>query len=324
MASTPPFNPAGLDPEKLQEKLLDAISNIELEQEKGRIAADKARLDRGFAAEKEENDADLAAEEAERTKDLELRGLFHQKIMEVAGGAIDRARDSAKFVQTAAAALMTAYAALLGLVFSASGRPLPLRGVYAAVFLGLAIALAVAYLAFIKRGQAVEAYQPDVSYATTELARTQSLIDWVNASVANRRNAMRAGVVAFALGVAFIPAAFVGATGGSASTATAQPTAPTIPRSVPGAVSGDAARLFKDQVDRYLAAVREQTAAKATAAAAKPTVACSGFGDLFKACAWTTENGVERSFRRLFYLGILVLILIPIAVTLYERQKRPA
>lgn len=330
MTALPDLDTGAIGPAKLHEALLAARLTMDLEAEKAKaivalegqkedIARAKARLDRRLAERKEDSDASVAAETAERTKELELRGLYHQKITEVVAGAIDRARDSAKFVQTAAAALITVYVALLGLVFSAKDRPLPLRGAYAAAYLGLAIALAVAYLAFLKPTPAVDGYEPKETIAETQLARTAAFIDWINSGVANRRGALRCSVVAFGIGIAFIPAPFVGATGGTAATATAETTPPSIPRAVPAPIADDATRLFKHQVDTYLSAVAEQRAGAGTDE--KPVTSCTGYGDIPHACAWTTEKGVERSFRRLAALSLLVVLGIPLLFAIYEKRN---
>jgi hypothetical protein len=346
MSSLPDLDPTAIEKRTtLHEKLLDgrieaeleaqkasaqasleaqkAQATLDLENAKAEIATTKGKDDRELAAAKEENDADLAAEALERTNELELRSLYHQKIMEVAAASLDRARDSAKFVQTAAAALITAYAALLALVFSAKDKPLPLRGTYAALYLGLAIAFAVAYLAFLKQSKPTDSYRPQFSRSETQLARSSAFIDWVSNAVANRRNALRASVVAFGFGVAFIPAPFVGATGGSSATATASPAPPTIPRDVPLPIADDAARLFKLEVDSYIAAVTESKT-KTGEAAGAAVESCTGYVQTFQACAWTTDSGVERAFRRLATLGALFIIGIPLGVTVYEKQSKSA
>jgi superfamily II helicase len=90
-------------------------------------------------------------QKAQWAAESELNKLFHQTVSDVARNSIERSRDSAKYVQTAAVAIAGLYSGLLGLVFSITSNPLPIRGVYATAFLGLAVALATAYLAFIKR-----------------------------------------------------------------------------------------------------------------------------------------------------------------------------
>ncbi|HWM19950.1 MAG TPA: hypothetical protein VNO51_09695, partial [Ilumatobacteraceae bacterium] len=297
----------------------DAAHDAELEKVKAQLAEAKAVLDQGRTKDVEQHKAnlaqdqadlvdELAAESADAAQDRELRTLFHTKITDVASGAIDRSRDSAKFVQAAAAALMGAYTALLGLVFSVTGRTLPLRGVYSAVFLGVAIAMAVAYLAFLRQRSAINAYEPSTSLAETQLRRTSNFVEWMNAAVASGAWALRAAVIAFGIGVAFIPAAFVGPTSPSAPTAGA-PEPPSIPAAVPEAIEEPALRLFEYEVDKYLASV-EVTDPESPTAADVDT--CSDVLSPFRSCGWTTETAVERSFRWLVLYSVLAISAVAI------------
>ncbi len=204
-------------------------TDCDVERIKGDIAAKQAEADHkndvdlekvkaGIAAEAADSAAVDASDAAAEAQDLAHRTLYHTKIAELAIGSIDRARDSAKFIQTASAALIAAYTGLLGLVFSTTSRTLPVRGVYAALFLGLAVALSVAYLAFLRGSSAsVGAYEPGTSYADTQLARSINLIDWTNTVVSTRAWALRAAVLCLAIGVAFVPAAFIGPSSSAAS-----------------------------------------------------------------------------------------------------------
>ena len=126
---------------------------LDLEKARQQQTLDLAKLDKQQEldlAKSDETDAS-AARKSESDLEVELRKQFHSTIIEVAKGGIERARDSAKYVQTAATAIMAVYTGVLALVFSVTDNPLPLRGAWAAVFLGLAIALATAYLAFHHR-----------------------------------------------------------------------------------------------------------------------------------------------------------------------------
>ena len=218
------------------------------------------------------------------------------------------------------AALIAAYTGLLGLVFSTTSRTLPVRGVYAALFLGLAVALSVAYLAFLRGSSAsVGAYEPGTSYADTQLARSINLIDWTNTVVSTRAWALRAAVLCLAIGVAFVPAAFIGPSS-SAASAPGAPSPPTIPSAVPSAIASSAKQLFDRQVADYLAAVN---ASKSTTAL-KPPTTCTDLFSTLHACGWTTESGVEDQFRRLA-IGGLILVLIGASVAgLSDRRQRNA
>lgn len=186
------------------------------------------------------------------TRNHELLIKYLDVRHEVIKGSIERARDSAKFVQTASAAIATLYTGLLGLVFSTEGAALPLRGVFATVFLGFAVAGSTAYLAFLRRGRDVGVYHSTYAPEATALGRANHLTRWVNASILRSSWVLRAAVVALAIGVAFIPAPFVG---GSPAAAPTETTAPSIPDRIPTAIAGDAAALFERQVDDYLASL---------------------------------------------------------------------
>ena len=87
-------------------------------------------------------DGRVAAEDA-------LRAAVQSAYLEVAKGTLDRALKRAEFLTAAAGAIGTTYAALLGLVYSASAdtpNPLPAAGMGSALFLGLAFVLIAFYV----------------------------------------------------------------------------------------------------------------------------------------------------------------------------------
>lgn len=208
------------------------------------------------------------AEEARLTGEWQLVNAYHQTLAEVSKGSIDRARDGAKYVQTAATAIAALYTGALGLVFSVTDNPLPLRGVLAPVFLGLSIALATAYLAFITRPPAVPLELDGRSPVQYQYARTAHLTRWIAATVRNRRWAIRASVVSLAFGVAFMAAPFVAS--GGASAVPDAPTAPPVPAAVAPIIEDDAAELFRVQAASYEAAqdARNQAIERAAQASA--------------------------------------------------------
>jgi hypothetical protein len=133
--------------------------------------------------------------------------IFWAAVLEFFKGSVERARSGAEFVEKAAASVATVYAGVLGVAFSVSDNPLPLRGLIPAVFLCLAIAGAAYYLAY-----------PSVSLLSMETPDDDntSLEEWTNAftklvmAVTTRRGwAIRAGIVSLAFGVLFLPAPFL-------------------------------------------------------------------------------------------------------------------
>jgi VIT1/CCC1 family predicted Fe2+/Mn2+ transporter len=259
---------AARDLAKLErEKQLDA-------EETARASArelTKLATEHELALDTAEDAALTAAQQTQLDAEAELGKLFHQSISEVATGSIERSRDSAKYVQTAAAAIAALYTGVLALVFSVTDDPLPVRGVAAAVFLGLAVALATAYLAYITRAAQPPMYAGGSSLSELQLNRTGFLTTWVNAIINERRWALRASILSLAIGVAFIPAAFV-ATHRPPSIPE-PPAAPTIPMQIAPEVADQAAKAFAAQVKSYNAAVKARNAAIVSAANATTTAA---------------------------------------------------
>jgi hypothetical protein len=215
----------------------------------------------------------IALEKAQWDSEYELRQLFHESIADVAKGAIDRSRDSAKYVQTAAAAIAALYTGALGLVFSVTDNALPLRGVYATVFLGLAIALATAYLAFLTRPKAMPPYAGGQSLAAMQLERTAFLTRWVNSSVHKRRWAIRASVLSLAFGVAFVAAPFVSP--GRPVTIPEAPAVPEVPAEIAPEIATEASALFESVAAGYEDANRSRNAAIEEASRAAEEAAAS-------------------------------------------------
>ncbi|HET7121112.1 MAG TPA: hypothetical protein VFI17_07665 [Solirubrobacterales bacterium] len=206
-----------------------------------------------------EDTATTELQKARWESEFSLAKLFHEKISEVAAGSVERSRDSAKYIQTASAAIATLYTGSLGLVFSVTDHPLPLRGVFATVFLGLSVALAAAYLAFITTPRRLKMFEGGASMTEQQMNRTAFLIKWVNTTVRDRRWAIRASVLCLGFGVAFIPAAFISSHRPAA--VPAAPAAPTIPGEVAPSLTTQATKLFEAQAKGFEEAVEAQSSA---------------------------------------------------------------
>lgn len=239
------------------------------------LDAREAERTRAHELAKQRADAEHAVlatlEEARWAAEWELVKAYHETVAEVTKGAIERARDGAKYVQTAAAAIAALYTGALGLVFSVTDNPLPLRGVLAPAFLGLAVALATAYLAYVKRAPRVPLVLNARSQAELQHARTSHLTKWVAATVHNRRWAVRSSVIALAIGVAFMAAPFVSS--GRAPDVPDAPTSPVIPEVIAPALEDDAAELFREQATSYREAQDARNAAIQEAADASAALA---------------------------------------------------
>jgi len=178
---------------------------------------------------------------------------LHDNLATLLVSSVERARDGAKFVETAAAALGTVYTGILAFAFAAASKPLPARGLYSAIFLGLAIVGASFYLAFIQKIRPIGRVEYRVGKPENVWRRTEYLAAWTGEVARARSWALRAGVVALAFGVAFMPAAFlpnqilVGTAG--ASTAKSEPSWPPPPTGI--ADPEVAAVLYKAQLDQF-------------------------------------------------------------------------
>lgn len=239
---------------------------------------------------------------------------LHDTLSSLVVGSIDRARDGAKFVETAAAALGTVYTGILAFSFAASGTHLPARGVYAAIFLGLAIVGSSFYLAFIQRLDPIGRVQYRGSRPEDMWRRTEYLGAWTGAVVRTRAWALRAAVIALAWGVVFMPAAFLPAristsafsldvnSSGAEAPVAAEPTWPP-----PPAISdpGLAAVLYKAQLDQFIktfdaaSAPAASTPGVSTDAAAFMIVAVAAIS-LVLVAAWDVLLGLwgRRPIRR--------------------------
>jgi hypothetical protein len=174
--------------------------NVEKEYRKQIVVAE-IDLAKAAAQEKPSPPKSQADEDSEKK--------LHETLGTLSSGSIERAREGAKFVETSAAALGTIYTGILAFAFAAADRPLPGRGLYAAIFLGVAIVGASFYLAFIQRIPPIGRVAYRGSRAEDLWRRTEYLGAWTGAVVRSRAWALRTAVFALALGVMFMPVAFL-------------------------------------------------------------------------------------------------------------------
>jgi hypothetical protein len=218
-----------------------------------------AQVDRRVARAKATDEA-FAREEANEA--ALFRGL-HEEIRRLAGERAGKRAEFADLVQKASAAIVTLYSGLLGLVYVA-GNPLPVRAVYAAVFLGLAVVLSTAYVAFLTQPKGTPIRHPGGGSARENvLAQTQTLVEWVSNGILHRATFLRVSVLALALGLMFLPAAFV--TVGQPSAA-AETQALTLTPTWPPQPQLDEAQiaLFQKQLDEIAALRNAQASAVRT------------------------------------------------------------
>lgn len=193
-------------------------------------------------------DAAIARRKANQDADIAQNAEFQKALLDVAKAGIDRSRANAETVQKAAGAIGTIYTGILGVTFSVTSRPLPTRGVLPAAFLGIAVALSTAYLAYMSR-------RPDMSVNALDAGRTglagqfervSFLLRWVRRTVRRRAWLLRSSVIGLALGVVLLPVPFV-SWGGHAATV---PDTPPWPSSAPAGLSPDLQKIrYQAEVD---------------------------------------------------------------------------
>lgn len=207
-----------------------------------------------------------AAQEAARN---DVDQVFLQAVLDASKASIDRSRSAAQFVQQAAAAIVTLYAGMLAVSFTATGRLLPFRGVVPAFFLGLSIATATVYVAFLTKPTLSAVRPPATDFVTERVMwRLDTFSKLVGEVVDRRAFWLRASVVALAFGVLFLPAPFV------AFSTNPPPDLTAYPWPTPPAVS-DVANASIDSV-LYTAQVAEIAAARQRAQAAQNLTADLG------------------------------------------------
>ncbi|MEV6416089.1 hypothetical protein [Kribbella sp. NPDC051718] len=181
---------------------LAAVATADRAEQAAVLAADRAEQAAVLAADRAEGKADLDADRASAA-------AFSDGIIAVAKGGIDRARASAEFVQKGATAIFALYTGALTLAFSVTDNPLPARGILPSLFLGFAILLATAYLAFLTRGNKVKDPADAAGTPQAQLNRTRTFVEWTNTSVLHRAPLLRCAVVALGIGVVSLPAPFL-------------------------------------------------------------------------------------------------------------------
>jgi hypothetical protein len=200
---------------------------------------------------------ELDADAANQAQKAGYDNAYYQALLEVAKGSLERSRLAADVVQKAAAAIGTLYAAVLGVSFSVSNHRLPARGIIPGIFLGLAIALSTAYVAYIGRPSDVQLDPLHTSPPVRLQRHVNNFFRIITDTVQRRVYWLRASVIALGIGVLLLPIPFITFGTGAAVTAASQ-----YPWPSPQPASTDRegtleAIVFKAQVDE-VAALRQQ------------------------------------------------------------------
>jgi hypothetical protein len=204
-----------------------ADSELALENARGdkRLEVQNARADTELALNEARDDKELEVEnaradkarevmearvDADRTAEVALLKSIHDAYIDVTKGTLDRSVTRAQFLTAAIGAVSTAYTTLLGVNFAvASSKPAPGRALIPVVFLGVALALAALYVAFLRRTSSDRQLLPTSTAVTVAEDRLVTFMEWTFAGVLARSWALRTSIVAFAAGIAVMPLPFV-------------------------------------------------------------------------------------------------------------------
>jgi hypothetical protein len=188
-------------------------------------------------------DADLALEKANWDAEFASRAAFEQAVISLLKDSVDRSKSRAELVEKAAASIAVIYGGILGVSFSVTEKPLPLRGLIPAFFLGLAIVLAMVYLAFLTKVRSDDT-PPIEKKPIDRLGYISGLVDGV---ILTRVSFLRAAVVSLGIAVFFLPLPYIHLPGDHSADAVAAISWPTPPTDIANA---DLAKiLYQAQVD---------------------------------------------------------------------------
>jgi hypothetical protein len=169
----------------------------------------KAHLQRETDDLKAQRDETSAYRAAEAQGDIANLQAFFNTMSSLAVGAVDRARGGAELVQKAAASVATVYTGILALVFSVTNNPLPARALLAPIFLGTAVALSTAYIAYLSPSNTLVEVDIPEGFEPIVYARLQAIIDTTTKLVKRRSPLLRASVFALGVGLFSIVMPFV-------------------------------------------------------------------------------------------------------------------
>ena len=159
-----------------------------------------------------------AQSDADRANERALFKSVHDAYISVASDSLQRALQRGTFVVTASSAVVTLYTGILGVRFATGkgNQLIPARGLIPALYLGAAIALSAAYVAFLKSTTVNISLLPSGIGADVAEARLQTFIFWTTSGVLDRSWAIRGAVGALALGAATLPLPFLSISDGAA------------------------------------------------------------------------------------------------------------
>lgn len=182
----------------------------------------KARQQAEIDIAKERSLAQIKAEEADVTANLErekagyaneytLYQAVYNAYIEIAKGQVNVPGTKADFVQKAAAAISTAYLAVVGLSFGLgeTSTPLPLSGILPTLFLGLSIFFSTAYIAYITKPSPSTETSNEGTLAGRQFERRKNFLVWTQSSISSRKLLLHIAVVSLGFAVFYLPAPYI-------------------------------------------------------------------------------------------------------------------
>lgn len=157
---------------------------------------------------KKRADQEISRQTAADTFDDELYQAYYTGAIEVGKTSLDRAHNAADVVQKASAAIVTLYVGILSATFAATSKPMPFDGVFAAILLGLAVALSTAFIAYLPSKTIKSKAAAEITNADDV---ANDFVAWMREAASKRAYFLRASVLALGCAMFFLPAAFVGA-----------------------------------------------------------------------------------------------------------------
>ncbi len=137
---------------------------------------------------------------------------MHSHFYTLASGSLERSKFAAETIQKASAAIAVLYTGVLAYVFSVTDNPLPVRGILAPAFLGVAVVLSSIYLTYVVAPRTID---PAWSLTSTALeqrsyVRLNAFINETRAIVTRQIGLLGSALAALFVGLAYIALPFVG------------------------------------------------------------------------------------------------------------------
>lgn len=152
-----------------------------------------------------------AADDDDLKADYASMAAWEGRVYDIAIAGLERAKTAASTVQGASAAIAALYTGALGLVFSVTSSTFPIRGLLSPLFLGIAVVLSTAYLAFLTPATKDRVVPPggQVTASVNAWTRVNDIGERVDKITQRRAWAMRAAVIALGVGLVCMPAPFL-------------------------------------------------------------------------------------------------------------------